>query len=302
MYSSYLDIKPEVAKALEEGTPVVALESTIIAHGMPYPKNVETAIKVEEVIREGGAVPATIAIINGRIKIGLTEEEIEYLGTADNVLKVSRRDFPLVIAQKLNGATTVAGTMIAANMAGIKLFVTGGIGGVHRGAGESFDISADLEELKMTDVTVVCAGAKAILDIPATMEYLETAGVPVIAYGTDEIPAFYSRKSGVSAICRLDSPEEIGALISMKEELGLKGGVLVTCPIPEKDEIPAEEINVVIDKAIEEAEEKGIKGKESTPFLLSKVKDLTEGRSLEANIKLVLNNAEIGARIACNIK
>ena len=302
MYKDHLDVNPEVVKALEEGRPVVALESTIIAHGMPYPKNVETALAVEEVIRANGAVPATIGILSGRIKIGLTKEEIEYMAHAENVLKVSRRDLPLVISKKMDGATTVAGTMIAAHMAGIKLFVTGGIGGVHRGAGESFDISADLEELKMTDVTVVCAGAKAILDIPATMEYLETAGVPVIAYGTDEIPAFYSRKSGVSAICRLDSPEEIGALISMKEELGLKGGVLVTCPIPEKDKIPAEEINVVIDKAIEEAEEKGIKGKESTPFLLSKVKDLTEGRSLEANIKLVLNNAEIGARIACNIK
>ena len=302
MYKDHLDVNPEVVKALEEGRPVVALESTIIAHGMPYPKNVETALAVEEVIRANGAVPATIGILSGRIKIGLTKEEIEYMAHAENVLKVSRRDLPLAISKKMDGATTVAGTMIAAHMAGIKLFVTGGIGGVHRGAGESFDISADLEELKMTDVTVVCAGAKAILDIPATMEYLETAGVPVIAYGTDEIPAFYSRKSGVSAICRLDSPEEIGALISMKEELGLKGGVLVTCPIPEKDEIPAEEINVVIDKAIEEAEEKGIKGKESTPFLLSKVKDQTEGRSLEANIKLVLNNAEIGARIACNIK
>ena len=302
MYKDHLDVNPEVVKALEEGRPVVALESTIIAHGMPYPKNVETALAVEEVIRANGAVHATIGILSGRIKIGLTKEEIEYMAHAENVLKVSRRDLPLAISKKMDGATTVAGTMIAAHMAGIKLFVTGGIGGVHRGAGESFDISADLEELKMTDVTVVCAGAKAILDIPATMEYLETAGVPVIAYGTDEIPAFYSRKSGVSAICRLDSPEEIGALISMKEELGLKGGVLVTCPIPEKDEIPAEEINVVIDKAIEEAEEKGIKGKESTPFLLSKVKDLTEGRSLEANIKLVLNNAEIGARIACNIK
>lgn len=269
---------------------------------MPYPKNVETAIAVEEVIKANGAVPATIGILGGRIKIGLTKEEIEYMAHAKNVLKVSRRDLPLVIAQKMDGATTVAGTMIAANMAGIKLFVTGGIGGVHRGAGESFDISADLEELKMTDVTVVCAGAKAILDIPATMEYLETAGVPVIAYGVDEIPAFYSRKSGVAAVCRLDSPEEIGALVSMKDQLGLKGGVLVTCPIPEKDEIPADEINAVIDKAIEEAEENGIKGKESTPFLLSKVKDLTEGRSLEANIKLVLNNAEIGAKIACNIK
>ena len=293
MYNDYLDVNPEVAKALEEGHPVVALESTIIAHGMPYPKNVETAIAVEEVIRKNGAVPATIGILGGRIK---------YMAHASNVLKVSRRDLPLVISKKMDGATTVAGTMIAAHMAGIKIFVTGGIGGVHRGAGESFDISADLEELKMTDVTVVCAGAKAILDIPATLEYLETSGVPVIAYGTDEIPAFYSRKSGEKANCRLDTPEEIGELISMKSELGLKGGVLVTCPIPEEDEIPAEEIGEVIDQAIKEAEEKGIKGKESTPFLLSKVKDLTEGRSLEANIKLVLNNADIGSKIACNIK
>lgn len=302
MYKDYLDVNPEVAKALDEGRPVVALESTIIAHGMPYPKNVETALAVEDVIRDNGAVPATIGILGGRIKIGLTKEEIEYMAHAENVLKVSRRDLPLVIAKKMDGATTVAGTMIAAHMAGIKLFVTGGIGGVHRGAGESFDISADLEELKMTDVTVVCAGAKAILDIPATMEYLETAGVPVIAYGTDEIPAFYSRKSGVSAICRLDSPEEIGELISMKKELGLKGGVLVTCPIPEEDEIPFEEMDAVIQQAVAECEEKHIIGKEITPFLLSKVKDLTEGRSLEANIKLVLNNAQVGAKIACNIK
>ena len=302
MYRDYLDVNPEVAKALEEGRPVVALESTIIAHGMPYPKNVETAIAVEEVIKANGAVPATIGILGGRIKIGLTKEEIEYMAHAKNVLKVSRRDLPLVIAQKMDGATTVTKSLIPAMLAAIMVPATVGIGGVHRGAGESFDISADLEELKMTDVTVVCAGAKAILDIPATMEYLETAGVPVIAYGVDEIPAFYSRKSGVAAVCRLDSPEEIGALVSMKDQLGLKGGVLVTCPIPEKDEIPADEINAVIDKAIEEAEENGIKGKESTPFLLSKVKDLTEGRSLEANIKLVLNNAEIGAKIACNIK
>lgn len=302
MYKDYLDVNPEVSRALDEGRPVVALESTIIAHGMPYPKNVETALAVEEVIRSNGAVPATIGILGGRIKIGLTKEEIEYMAHAENVLKVSRRDLPFVISKKMDGATTVAGTMIAAHMAGIKLFVTGGIGGVHRGAGESFDISADLEELKMTDVTVVCAGAKAILDIPATLEYLETAGVPVIAYGTDEIPAFYSRKSGEKANCRMDSPEEIGALISMKEALGLKGGILITCPIPEADEIPTEEINTVIDEAIKEAEEKGVKGKESTPFLLSRVKDLTEGRSLEANIKLVLNNADIGSKIACNIK
>ena len=301
MYDKYLDVNPEVAAALDEGQPVVALESTIIAHGMPYPKNVETVLAVEDVIRGNGAVPATIGILNGRIKIGMTKEEIEYMAHAENVMKVSRRDLPLVISRKMDGATTVAGTMIAAHMAGIRLFVTGGIGGVHRGAGESFDVSADLEELKMTDVTVVCAGAKAILDIPATLEYLETSGVPVIAYGTDEIPAFYSRESGQKANCRLDTPEEIGDVIRMKEELGLKGGVLVMCPVPEKDEIPAAEINGVIDRAIREAEEKGVKGKDITPFLLSRVKDLTEGRSLEANIKLVLNNADIGSRIACNI-
>lgn len=301
MYSNYLDIKPEVAKALEEGMPVVALESTIIAHGMPYPKNVETALEVEKVIREGGAMPATIAIINGRIKVGLTEEEIEYLGTADNVLKVSRRDFPLVIAKKLNGATTVAGTMIAANMAGIKLFVTGGIGGVHRGAGESFDISADLEELKMTDVAVVCAGVKSILDIGATLEYLETAGVPVVTFGADEFPAFYSRRSGFNAECRLDDPKDVAEMIRAKEALGLRGGMLIACPIPEADEIPYEKMDVVIKEALKECEEKGVKGKRITPFLLSKVKDLTEGSSLEANIRLVLNNAEIGAAIAKNI-
>ena len=301
MYSNYLDIKPEVAKALEEGMPVVALESTIIAHGMPYPKNVETALEVEKVIREGGAVPATIAIINGRIKVGLTEEEIEYLGTADNVLKVSRRDFPLVIAKKLNGATTVAGTMIAANMAGIKLFVTGGIGGVHRGAGESFDISADLEELKMTDVAVVCAGVKSILDIGATLEYLETAGVPVVTFGADEFPAFYSRRSGFDAECRLDDPKDVAEMIRAKEALGLRGGMLIACPVPEADEIPYEKMDVVIKEALKECEEQGVKGKRITPFLLSKVKDLTEGSSLEANIRLVLNNARIGAAIAKNI-
>lgn len=301
MYSKFMDIKPEVAKALEEGTPVVALESTIIAHGMPYPRNVETAIEVENVIRAEGVMPATIAIIDGRIKIGLTKEEIEYLATADNVLKVSRRDFPLAISKKLDGATTVAGTMIAAHMAGIKLFVTGGIGGVHRGAGESFDISADLEELKMTDVAVVCAGVKSILDIGATLEYLETAGVPVVTYGADEFPAFYSRESGFSAECRLDETKDIAEMIKAKEQLGLRGGLLVACPIPEEDEIPFAKMDAVIQKAVKECEEKGIKGKKITPFLLSRVKDLTEGHSLEANIKLVLNNAAIGAKIAKNI-
>ena len=302
MYSSYLDIKPEVAKALEEGKPVVALESTIIAHGMPYPKNVETAIRVEEVIREGGAVPATIAIIDGRIKIGLSKEEIEYLGTADNVLKVSRRDFPFAISKKLAGATTVAGTMIAANMAGIKLFVTGGIGGVHRGAGESFDISADLEELKMTDVAVVCAGVKSILDIGATLEYLETAGVPVVTFGADEFPAFYSRRSGFAAECRIDDAKDVAEMLRAKEALGLRGGMLIACPVPEEDEIPYEKMDGVIKEALAECEKQGVKGKRITPFLLSKVKDLTRGSSLEANIRLVLNNARIGAEIAANMK
>lgn len=301
MYRNYMDIKPEVEKALEEGTPVVALESTIISHGMPYPKNVETALAVEDVIRKNGAVPATIAIIGGRIKIGLTADEIEYMAKADNVLKVSRRDFPLVISQKLDGATTVAGTMIAANMAGIKVFVTGGIGGVHRGAGESFDISADLEELKMTDVAVVCAGVKSILDIGATLEYLETAGVPVITYGTDVFPAFYSRESGFTSECRIDDTAKIADLIRTKEQLGLRGGILIACPVPAEDEIPFDKMDIVIKQALEECEEKGIKGKRITPFLLSRVKDLTEGSSLEANIKLVLNNADIGAKIAADI-
>ena len=301
MYRNFMDIKPEVEKALDEGTPVVALESTIISHGMPYPKNVETAIAVEEVIRKNGGVPATIAIIGGRIKIGLTADEIEYMAKADNVLKVSRRDFPLVISEKLDGATTVAGTMIAANMAGIKVFVTGGIGGVHRGAGESFDISADLEELKMTDVAVVCAGVKSILDIGATLEYLETSGVPVITYGADSFPAFYSRESGFPAECRIDEPEKIASLIRTKDQLGLRGGILIACPIPVEDEIAFDKMDVVIKKALRECEEKGIKGKRITPFLLSKVKDLTEGSSLEANIKLVLNNADIGAKISAEI-
>lgn len=301
MYKDFLDIKPEVAKAMEEGIPVIALESTIISHGMPYPKNVETALAVEEVIRKGGAMPATIGIINGRIKIGLTKEEVEYMATAKNVYKVSRRDFPLVISQKADGATTVAGTMIAANMAGIRMFVTGGIGGVHRGAGESFDISADLEELKMTDVTVICAGVKSILDIGGTLEYLETAGVPVITYGSDSFPAFFSRYSPFAAECRLDDPKAIADLMNAKEDLGLKGGVLVANPLPEDQEIPFEEIDVVIQQALKECEEQGITGKRITPFLLGRVKDLTEGKSLEANINLVLNNAALGAAIAVNL-
>lgn len=298
----YLDIKPEVKEALEQGKAVVALESTIIAHGMPYPKNVETALAVEEVIRKNGAVPATIAIIDGVIKVGLTPEEIEYLGTAKGVLKVSRRDFPVVMAKKMDGATTVAGTMMAAAMAGIKVFVTGGIGGVHRGAGETHDISADLEELKQTNVTVVCAGVKSILDIAGTLEYLETKGVPVVTCGGDYFPAFYSRSSGIPAELREDDPKVIADMIKAKDELGLGGGMLVACPVPEDDEIPFEKMDGVIKEALRECEEQGIKGKRITPFLLSKVKDLTEGASLEANIKLVLHNAEVGAKIAVGLE
>lgn len=301
MYERFLDINPEVAKALDEGVAVVALESTIISHGMPYPKNVETALEVEEIIRKNGAVPATVGIIGGRIKIGLTKDEIEYMATAKDVLKVSRRDFPLVVSQKLDGATTVAGTMIAAHMAGIKVFVTGGIGGVHRGAGESFDISADLEELKMTDVAVVCAGVKSILDIGGTLEYLETSGVPVITVGADQFPAFYSRESGFPAECRMDDFGQIADLIRTKEEMGLRGGILIACPIPADQEIPFEKMDVVIQQALMECEQQGITGKRITPFLLSRVKDLTEGSSLEANIKLVYNNADIGSRIAVGI-
>ena len=298
---NYLEIKPEVREALANGKAVVALESTIIAHGMPYPKNVETALAVEDVIRKNGAVPATIAIIDGVIKVGLTPEEIEYLGTAKGVMKVSRRDFPVVMAKKMDGATTVAGTMMAAAMAGIKVFVTGGIGGFHRGAGETHDISADLEELKQTNVTVVCAGVKSILDIPGTLEYLETKGVPVVTCGGDYFPAFYSRSSGIPAELREDDPQVIADMIRAKDELGLGGGMLVACPVPEEDEIPFEKMDGVIKEALKECEEQGVKGKRITPFLLSKVKDLTEGASLEANIKLVLHNADIGSRIACGL-
>lgn len=301
MNQKYLDINPEVKEALSTGKPVVALESTIIAHGMPYPKNVETAFAVNAAIRKNGAVPATVGIIKGRIKVGLTDEEIIYLAKAENVLKVSRRDLPYVVANQLDGATTVAGTMIAAEMSGVRVFVTGGIGGVHRGAGESFDISADLEELKNTNVVVVCAGVKSILDIGATLEYLETSGVPVVTYGEDEFPAFYSRKSGFASECRMNTPEEIAELIQTKYALGLKGGMLVGCPISQEDEIPFEKMDGVIKQALSECEEKQIKGKRITPFLLDRVKQLTDGNSLDANIRLVLNNADIGSKIAAKL-
>lgn len=298
MIQDYLDFQQEVREALQQGKPVVALESTIISHGMPYPKNVEIALAVNAEIRKAGAVPATIGILSGRIKIGLSDEEIEYLAKAKQVVKVSRRDFSHVIANRLDGATTVAGTMIAAAAAGISVFVTGGIGGVHRGAAESFDISADLQELQNTDVTVVCAGVKSILDIRATLEYLETAGVPVITYQSDEFPAFYSRKSGCAAECRIDSTEEIAKLLHYKRDMELGGGTLVACPIPTEAEIPAEDMETTIREALLECEAKGINGKRVTPYLLDRVKTLTDGRSLEANGKLVLNNAAIGGQIA----
>ena len=296
---NYLDISPEVALAKKEGQPVVALESTIISHGMPYPQNVETALRVEQTIREGGAIPATIAVIGGKLKAGLTEAEIEYLGKKGTaVTKASRRDLPVLVAKGQDGATTVATTMIIAALAGIKVFATGGIGGVHRGAEVTMDISADLEELARTPVMVICAGAKSILDLGLTLEYLETKGVPVIGYGTEELPAFYTRKSGFKVDYRLDTPEELAATFKAKQDMGLGGGMLVTNPIPEAYSMDAERINKAIDAAVEEAKQQGIHGKETTPFLLARIKDLTGGDSLDANIQLVLNNARLAARTA----
>ena len=295
----YLDVSPEVSEAVRNKKPVVALESTIISHGMPYPQNVKTALAVEKIIRDNGAVPATIAIIKGRLKAGLSKDEIEYLGkTGQAVTKVSRRDLPLIVAKGLDGATTVATTMIIAAMAGIPIFATGGIGGVHRGAQQTFDISADLEELAMTPVTVVCAGAKAILDLPLTLEYLETKGVPVLGYQTDELAAFYSRHSGLKVDYQVDSPKELAEAIHVKRELGLQGGILVSNPIPEEYSMDPEVINKAIDQAVNEANEKGIHGKETTPFLLARIKDITGGDSLESNIKLVFNNAALAAKTA----
>ena len=297
--NKYLEISPEVKAALAEGKPVVALESTIISHGMPYPQNVETAMNVERIVRENGAVPATIAIIGGKLKAGLSAEEIEYLGKKGyDVTKASRRDLPVLVARGEGGATTVATTMIIAAMAGIKVFATGGIGGVHRGAEVTMDISADLEELARTPVLVVCAGAKSILDLGLTLEYLETKGVPVIGYGTDELPAFYTRKSGFGVDYRLDTPEEVAAAFRAKLEMGLVGGMLVTNPIPEPYSMDPAVINKAIDEAVAEANAKGIRGKQTTPFLLAKIKDITGGDSLASNIKLVYNNAALAAQVA----
>ena len=297
--NKYLDLSPEVAAALSEGRPVVALESTIISHGMPYPQNVETALKVEQTIRDNGAVPATIAIIGGRLKAGLTGKEIEYLGKKGREMaKASRRDLPVLVARKADGATTVTTTMIIAHMAGIKVFATGGIGGVHRGAETTMDISADLEELAMTPVMVICAGAKSILDLGLTLEYLETKGVPVIGYGTEELPAFYTRKSDFKVDYRIDTPEELAAAFRTKQEMGLRGGMLVTNPVPEEYSMDPDRINAVIDQAVAESREKGIRGKETTPFLLARIKDITGGDSLASNIQLVLNNARLAALTA----
>ena len=295
----HLIISPAVKAALMAGEPVVALESTIISHGMPYPQNVETALKVEETVREAGAVPATIAVIGGQLKAGLTAAEIEYLGKqGPAVTKASRRDLPVLVARVADGACTVATTMIIAHLAGIRVFATGGIGGVHRGAETTMDISADLEELGRTPVLVVCAGAKAILDLGLTLEYLETKGVPVIGYGTEELPAFYTRTSGFKVDYRLDTPEEIAAAFRAQQEMGLGGGMLVTNPIPEAYSMDPVRINAAIDQAVADARRLGIHGKETTPYLLARVKDLTGGDSLSANIQLVLNNARLAAHIA----
>ena len=285
MLKDYLEINAGVQKALDAGKPVVALESTIISHGMPYPQNVETARNVEKIIRERGAEPATIAIIGGKIKIGLTDDELEHLGKCKGVIKTSRRDIPFVIAKKADGAATVATTMILAALAG-KVFATGGIGGVHRGAQETFDISADLEELARTNVAVVCAGAKSILDLKLTLEYLETRGVPVIGFGTEELPAFYTRKSGFKVDYRVDSEKELAEAIKIKWEMGINGGLVIANPI---------------DEALADAAREGIKGKDTTPYLLAKIKEITGGDSLDSNIRLVYNNAAVGANLAVEL-
>ena len=293
-----LRINPEVQKALENGLPVVALETTIVSHGMPYPKNVETALKVEQTIRNNGAIPATIGIINGNAIVGMTPEEIEEFGKRKDILKASRRDLPAIYAKKLWAATTVSSTMIIAAQAGIEVFVTGGIGGVHRGAQETMDISADLQELSKTNVTVVCAGAKAILDLPLTLEYLETMGVPVLGFKTSELPAFYTPHSGLKVDYQVDSYKEVADIIKEKRKNNLQGGILLTNPIPDEYAMDAKVINNAIEKALKEAENQNIRGKDSTPFLLRTIVELTGGDSLESNIALIINNAVLGANVA----
>ena len=293
-----MKINPIVLEALKNNKPVVALESTIISHGMPYPKNVETALRVEQVIRDHGAIPATIGIIDGEPIVGMTPEEIEEFGKRKGIAKASRRDLPVIYAKKMWAATTVASTMIIANQAGIEIFVTGGIGGVHRGAQETMDISADLQELAKTNVTVICAGAKAILDLPLTLEYLETMGVPVLGFKTNELPAFYTAHSGLKVDYAIDSYQEAGKIILEKRKNNLNGGILITNPIPEQYAMDSKVINDAIEKALKMAEEQGIKGKDTTPFLLKNIVELTGGDSLESNIQLVLNNAAVGAEIS----
>ena len=301
MNHSLLDIEPEVAQALAANRPVVALESTIISHGMPYPQNLETARRVERQVRDNGAVPATIAIIKGRLKVGLNEADLEYLAkTGLQVTKASRRDIPFLVAAGRDGATTVASTMIIAAMAGIRVFATGGIGGVHRGAPSTFDVSADLQELANTQVAVVCAGIKSILDLGLTLEYLETHGVAVVGYQTDQLPAFYSRDSDFAVDYRLETPSEIAAALNTKWQLALKGGMIIANPIPEAHSMPREVIDQAIDQALAEMEAQGVSGKASTPFLLARVAELTGGNSLDANIELVLNNAALAARVAAD--
>ena len=297
---NYIDISPEILNAIKKKLPIVALESTIISHGMPYPKNIETAIMVEETVRANDAIPATIAIIKGRIKVGLTRDEIDFLATNDEVQKVSRRDLAVAVAQKTSGSTTVASTMIIASLAKIAVFATGGIGGVHRGAENTLDVSADLEELSKTNVCVVCAGAKAILDIGLTLEYLETKGVPVIGYKTSDLPAFYSTKSGFKVDYRIDSAADIAQILKTKWDLSIDGGVLVTIPIPQEFELTLDVMNKAINEAITQADSENIIGKDITPYLLSKVNELTHGESLEANMKLIKNNAALAAKIASN--
>lgn len=294
----FLSYSAEVANARAAGKPVVALESTIISHGMPYPQNVQTAKEVEQIIRDAGAVPATIAIIGGKICIGLSPEQLELLGNSPDAMKVSRRDLPYVLSTRKLGATTVAATMICAELAGIHVFVTGGIGGVHRGAETSFDISADLQELAHTSVAVVCAGVKSILDIGLTLEYLETHGVPVVSVGQPGFPAFFTRESGFNADFQLDTPAEQASFINTKWKLGLKGGVVVSAPVPQADAMPKAEIDAITAQALGEAASGGVTGKKVTPFLLARIKQLTEGRSLATNIALVKNNARVGAELA----
>lgn len=298
-FCQYLDIAPEVQQALNEHRPVVALESTIISHGMPYPQNVETALKVEQTVRESGAVPATIAIIGGRLKAGISAEEIDYFGKKGvAITKASRRDIPILTAKGEDGAATVAATMIIAHLAGIQIFATGGIGGVHRGAEVTMDISADLDELARTPVMVVCAGAKSILDLGLTLEYLETKGVPVIGFGTEELPAFYTRKSGFQVNYRMDEPKAIADAFAVQQQLGYRSGMLVTNPIPQEYAMDYDVINTAINEAIARAAKLGIKGKDTTPYLLNEIKEITGGKSLDANIQLVLNNARLASRIA----